>query len=150
MSTNAERLRAAFESRDLEQLIALLDERVVWRGLPPWDYRRNGDLGIVADDLPEPDDHAGADEEGGHDHERVPLCTSREEVLALLEGFLAAGGTGQPAIVAEAGDSLVVDPHVEPALSFPLHHALTFRGGRIVLIQDYPDRATALADLSRR
>jgi ketosteroid isomerase-like protein len=42
---------------------------------------------------------------------------------------------------------VVVDPRVEPALAFPLHQGLTFRGGRIVLIQDYPDRATALADL---
>ena len=131
MATNTERLRAAFESRDLEKMVALLDERVVWRGLPGWDYGLAGN------------DH----QEDGDDHEHLPLCSSREEVRAVLEEFLVVGSSGQPAIVGEAGDSLVVDPRAESTLAFPLHLALTFRGGRVVLIQDYPDRATALADL---
>jgi ketosteroid isomerase-like protein len=149
MATNADRLRAAFESRVLDQLVALLDERVVWRGLPGWDYGRDGDAGLAADNhYHEPRGGAGDHEEEAHNHEHVPLCSNREEVRAVLEGFLEAGTTGQPAIVAEAGDSLVVDPRVEPALPFPLHQGFTFRGGRIVLIQDYPDRVTAVADLS--
>ena len=143
MGTNAERLGAALESRDLEQLVALLDERVVWRGLPGFDYGRDADEGVVAEEL-----HEEHYDENDHDHEHVPLCTNRAEVRAILEGFLAAGSTGQPVILGEAGDSLVLDPRVEPSLPFPLHQGFTFRGGRIVLIQDYPDRTTALADLT--
>ena len=148
MATNAERLRAALDSHDLAQLVALLDERVVWRGLPDFDYGM-GDAGIAVDDHDRGPDGCGEGDDGlDHDHEHVPLCSSREEVRAILEGFVAAGNTGQPAIVAETGDSLVVDQQVEPGLPFPLHQGFTFRGARIVLIQDYADRATALADLS--
>jgi len=144
MSTNAERLLAAFESRDVDQLVALLDERVVWRGLPGFDYGRDADASFVEEER-----HDQHYEEGGHDHdhEHVPLCTSREEVRAILEGFLAAGRAGRPVVLAEAGESLVVDPRVEPPLPFSLYQGFTFRAGRIVLIQDYPDRASALADL---
>jgi len=60
---------------------------------------------------------------------------------------MAAGGTGHPVVLAEAGDSMVVDPRPEPPLPFPLHQGFTFRGDLVVLIQDYPDRASALADL---
>ena len=136
MTSNTQRLGTAFESRELDQLVALLDDRVVWRGLLGFDY------GLAA----EPE-HGQPHEPDDHDH--VPLCTSREDVQALLEGFLSAGGTGQPVVIAEAGDSLIVDLRPEPAIPFPLHHAFTFRGGRIVLIQDYPDAATALADVTR-
>jgi ketosteroid isomerase-like protein len=149
MATNAERLRAAFGSRDLEQLVALLDERVVWRGLPDVDYGAAGQTGTVVDDHDRwPEDGGDGDSRPDHDHDYLPLCTNRDEVRAILEGFVAAGNTGLPAIVARAGDSIVVDPRVEPALPFPLHQTFTFRGGRVVLIQDYADRAAALADLS--
>jgi ketosteroid isomerase-like protein len=148
MATNAERQRTALESGDLEQLVALLDDRVVWRGLPGWDYGHRAEPDVAADDNQEHDDHAADHEHEGDDHERVPLCPSREEVRAVLEGFLAAGSGGQPVVVASAGDSLVVDPRAEPALPFQLHLAFTFRGGRIVLIQDYPNRAAAIVDLS--
>lgn len=148
MATNVQRLRAAFESGDLEQLVALLDDRVVWCGLPGWDYGHAAEPDVAADDDHVHDDRADDDEHDGDGHERVPLCTSREEVRAILEGFLAAGSTGQPVVVADVGDSLVVDPRAEPALPFPLHLAFTFRGDRIVLIQDYPDRAAALIDLN--
>lgn len=146
MASNAERLRAAFDSRDLHQLVALLDEQVVWRGIPGWDYGRESRPDSLEADgrRLEPDEHE-EDRDNGHEH--APICTSREDVRAVLEGFLATGTTGQPAVVSGSGDSLVVDPGVEPALPFPLHLGFTFRGGRIVLIQDYPDRATALADL---
>lgn len=65
------------------------------------------------------------------------------------KGFLASGMSGRPVVIAEEGDSVVVDPRFEPSLPLPLHQAFTFRGGRVVLIQDYPDRASALADLVR-
>jgi ketosteroid isomerase-like protein len=148
MATNADRLRAAFESRDLGQLLALLDDRVVWRGLPDVDYGAAGDAGTLGNDHHTPDG-GGHEEDGhGHDHHSVPLCSSREEVRAVLEGLFTTGSTVHATIVAEAGDSLVVDPRVEPALPFSLHQGFTFRGGRVVLLQDYADRASAVADLS--
>ena len=135
MATHRETLEAAFDSRDLEQLVRLLDERVVWRGLP--------------DDEHEHDD-AGADGDapGADHHEHPPMCTSREAVREALARFMAGGRTGYPVVLAEAGDSMVVDPRAEPPLPIPLHQGFTFRGGRVVLIQDYPDRASALADLA--
>jgi hypothetical protein len=75
------------------------------------------------------------------------MCTDREQVRAVFEQFMSEGGTGHPVVLAEAGDSVVVDPRPEPQLPFPLHQGFTFRGDRVVLIQDYPDRASALADL---
>ena len=128
MGSNREALTAAFDSRELERLIVLLDERVVWHGLPGDDQHEHGQ--------PEED----------HDH-GPPMCTDRDQVREVLEGYLASGSTGHPVVLAEVGDTLVVDPRPEPLLPYPLHQAFTFRGGRIVLIQDYPDRATALADL---
>ena len=128
MPGNREVLTAAFDSRELERFIALLDERVVWRGLP--------------DDNP----HEHDESEDDHDH-GPPMCTNRDQVREILEGFLASGSTGGPVVLAEVGDTMVVDPRPDPPLPFPLHQAFTFRGGRVVLIQDYPDRAAALADL---
>lgn len=128
----AESLTAAFDSRDLERLVALLDERVTWRGL--------------ADQQHEHDDEHEDDEEHEHDH-GPPMCTDREQVRAVLEQFLASGATGHPVALAEVGDTVVVDPRPEPAQDFPLHQAFTFRLDRVVLIQDYPDRASALADV---
>lgn len=128
MPSNADRLRAAFDASDLDQLMGLLDEGVIWRGLPT-------------------EDHVHADDDQQHEHDDVPICRSRAEVRAVFEGVLAEGHTGHPVILAEAGDSVVVDPRPEPALPFPLHQAFTFRGGRVVLIQDFPDRDSALADL---
>lgn len=128
MPTNREALTAAFDSRELERLIGLLDERVIWRGLPSDDPE---DEGYDHDD---------------HDH-GPPMCTDRDQVREVLEGFLASGSTGHPVVLTELGDTVVVDPRPEPPLPYPLHQAFTFRGGRVVLIQDYTDRATALADL---
>ena len=135
MSTRREALRAAFASRDLEQLLGLLDERVIWRGVP--------------DDHPEHDeaDAHRHDEQDDDDHDHPPMCTDRGQVRGVFERFMAGGGTGHPEVLAEVGDSVVVDPRPEPPLPFPLHQGFTFRGDRVVLIQDYPDRASALADL---
>ena len=132
-----EALSAAFESRDLDALVGLLDERVIWRGLPAHDDENAHDH--LTDDI-DPDGHA-------HEHPHAPMCTGRQEVRDVLEGLLASGSSGRPVVIAEEGDSVVLDPRSEPPLPLPLHQAFTFRGGRVVLIQDYPDRASALADL---
>jgi len=135
MLTNGASLAAAFDSRDLERLIGLLDEQVTWRGLPNRDY----------------DHDAAPEHEHDDDHNHgPPLCTDRDQVQGVFEGFLAAGGTGHPVVIAEVGDTVVVDPRTEPPRPFPLHQAFTFRGGRVVLIQDYADRASALADVGLR
>ena len=131
MPSNRRALAAAFDSGDLERLIALLDERVIWRGLP--------------DDDHEHEEQGPADD---HDH-GPPMCTDRNQVRQVFERFMSGGATGHPVILAEVGDTVVVDPVPEPALPFPLHQSFTFRGDRVVLIQDYPDRATALADIGR-
>ena len=133
--THKDMLQAAFDSRDLDLLVALFDERIVWLGLP---------RGY------EDDDGADDAQPEAHDHEQPAMCTSREEVRAVLVEFLASGRTGHPVVLSEAGDSAVVDPRPEPPLAFPLHQAFTFRGDRVVLIQDYPDRAAALADMAPR
>ena len=128
MPSNREALTAAFDSRDLERVIGLLDDRVIWRGLPSADLEDEGH---------DPEDH---------DH-GPPMCTDRDQVRGVFERFLAGGATGHPVVLAEFGDTVVVDPRPEPQLPFPLHQSFTFRGDRIVLIQDYPDRALALADV---
>ena len=134
MPTNAEKLTAAFDSRDLRRLIELMDRRVVWRGIV---------------DESHADDHVH-DDGAEHEHDDgPPMCTDRDQVREVFESFLAGGATGRPFVVAEVGDTVVVDPRPEPALPFTLHQAFTFRGDRVVLIQDYPDRPSALADVGR-
>jgi ketosteroid isomerase-like protein len=115
---HSDRLRAAFESRDLERLLALMDPNVLWRGLE------------------RPD-------------EETPICRSRAEVREVLDRFLERGGTGYPEILGEVGDSVVVDPRPDPPapLSPTLNQVFTFRGQRIVLMQGYPDRTSALASV---
>lgn len=79
MSTNTEALRAAFESRELDQLLALLDARVVWLGIQ--------DTGSGAE--PNHDDN--------HDHAEhdvAPMCTDREQVRDVFEGFLGGAHPG--------------------------------------------------------
>jgi hypothetical protein len=132
MPSHGESLRAAFDSRDLEQLLGLLDDRVIWRGLPNGDQEHDEDDGHSHDE---------------HEHEHLPLCTDRDQVRAVFEQFMSGSGTGRPVVLAEAGDSVVVDPRPEPPLPLPLHLGFTFRGDLVVLIQDYPDRASALAAL---
>jgi len=114
MSADADRLREAFASHQLDRLIGLMDADVTWRGIQP-------------------------------PGEPVPHCHDRDEVRGVMEHAMAEGTDGRPIIVAEAGDSVVVDPRVEPPPPVDLHQVITFRAGRIVLIQDYPDRASAMA-----
>jgi hypothetical protein len=130
MPTNAESLTTAFESRDLERMIDLLDERVVWRGVVDGHH----------------DSHADHDDPDDHDH-GLPVCINRDQVRDVFERFLAGGGTGHPVVLAEVGDTVVVDPRPDPPQPYPLHQAFTFRLDRVVLIQDYPDRASALGDI---
>jgi hypothetical protein len=130
MPTNAASLTTAFESRKVERMIDLLDERVVWRGLAGGGH--------------DPDmDH---DDAGDHDH-GPPICTDRDQVRDVFERFLAGGGAGHPVVLAEVGDTVVVDPRPDPPQPYPLHQAFTFLLDRVVLIQDYPDRASALRDI---
>lgn len=104
MPTHGEPQRAAIDSRDLEHVLGLLDERVIRCGVP-------------------------------------------NDVYTRTSATMAGGGTGHPVVLAEVGDSVVIDPRPEPPLPFPLHQGFTFRGDRVVLIQDYLDRARALADV---
>ena len=64
-----------------------------------------------------------------------------------MERFLGCGATGNPVVLAEVGDTVVVDLRPDSPRPFPLHQAFAFRRARVVLIQDYPDRASALADV---
>jgi ketosteroid isomerase-like protein len=114
MSADADRLREAFASRQLDRLIGLMDADVTWRGI-----RRPG--------------------------EPVPHCHDRDEVREVMAHAMSKGTDGRPIILAEEGDSVVVDPRVEPPPPVELHQVITFRAGRIVLIQDYADGASAMA-----
>ena len=77
----------------------------------------------------------------------VPMCHNRREVRRVMVRAMASGRDGHPRIVGESGDSVVVDPRPHPRSTRHLHQVFTFRGGRIALIQDYPDRASAMAIL---
>jgi ketosteroid isomerase-like protein len=81
--------------------------------------------------------------------EPVAICHDRDEVRDVMANALAHGRDGRPIILAEAGDSVVVDPRAEPPTSVDLHQVITFRAGRIVLIQDVADRASAMAAICR-
>jgi ketosteroid isomerase-like protein len=80
-----------------------------------------------------------------------PACRNRDEARRRIEELLAQGQWGRPEIVADLGKRVVVDPHPEPtfALAPEIHHVYTFRGGRIVRMEDYPDRRSALAAAER-
>ena len=128
-----ESLQDAFASRDLERLVALMDEGVVWRGVPPPPHHHD---------------------EGAEEHDHGPgICRDRGEVQHLMRRFLARGGTTDPVVVAEQGDSVAVELRASPIGDDPdqrllaRYQVLTFRGDRIVLIQDYTDRDKALAAL---
>jgi ketosteroid isomerase-like protein len=119
MSAVADRLREVFASRQLDELIGLMDAGVTWRGIQP-------------------------------PGEPAPLCHDRDEVREVMANAMANGMDGRPIILAEAGDSVVVDPRVEPPRGVDLHQVITFRAGRIILIQDYPDRPSAMAAIQPR
>lgn len=76
--------RTGLEAAPADVEVTTRDERVVWRGLPRTSR-------MIASTPPTITEH-------------VPLCTSREDVRAMLEGFVAGRSTGQPVVLAEAGD----------------------------------------------
>jgi hypothetical protein len=75
------------------------------------------------------------------------MCTDRDQVVSVIVDFRAAGGAADPVLLAEAGDTVIVDPRTSPSRNYPLHQSFMFRGDRLLLIQDYPDRASAMADI---
>lgn len=48
-------------------------------------------------------------------------CTDRDQVRGVFERFLAGGASGRLVVLAEVGDTVVVDPRPEPALPFQFH-----------------------------
>ena len=79
--------------------------------------------------------------------QHVPMCHDRREVRRVMAHAIEQGRDGHPQVVGESGDSVVVDPRPHPRSTSHLHQVYTFRGGRIALIQDYSDRASAMAIL---
>ena len=77
------------------------------------------------------------------------VCDGRQEVRDFLENFLATGKTGWPEIIAESGGRFVVDPHPEPPPEFApeLHQVFAMSGGKVIRIDDYPNRQSALRAL---
>ena len=64
-----------------------------------------------------------------------------EEMMAVLDPDVV-----WPAIVAEDQDHIVVGMNLQQESDIPeLHQLLTLRDDRVVEIQDFPDRLTALA-----
>ena len=115
MST-AERIKESLERQDLEGFITEFDSHAVWLGIR------------------QPDGWAFD-------------CRSRDEIRSVFEDQVALGRTGRPEIVAETDDQIVVDMHPEPPEeAWPqLHHVLTFRAGKVVRMEDFVDRESALA-----
>ena len=110
-----DRLLAAFAADDFEEMISVLDPDVVWRGF----------------------------EEDG---EEVATCRNRDEVRSVFEWHIAQGHHASPHIVAEDVDTLVVEMRLDaPPPGLELHQVLTVSGDRVVRIQDFPDRRSALA-----
>jgi len=117
MST-ADRIKDALERRDLDGFIGEFDPRAVWLGIRQPD-------GSALD------------------------CRSRDEIKSVFDDQVALGRSGRPEIVAETEDQIVVDMHPEPPEeAWPdLHHVLTVRAGKVVRMEDFVDRASALAEL---
>jgi ketosteroid isomerase-like protein len=114
--SGSERLRAALATKDRDTLVAILAPNVVWSG-----HAALGNGGLQ--------------------------CTSREQVADVFDAYIAAGHAGGPEIVAEVADEVVVDPHPEPPVPGfeTIHHVYKLSDGLVIRMQDYPDRASALA-----
>ena len=68
------------------------------------------------------------------------LCRNRDEVVEMLSRAEARAHAAKPEVVREAGDLLVVDPHLDGR-----HHVLVLRDGLVSEIRAYPDRESAFA-----
>jgi len=76
--------------------------------------------------------------------EAIPECHTSEQVREVLDAWLADGGGATPDIVGVSGNRLVVDIRPDPPVEgLELHHVYVVEGGRIVRVEDYPDRASA-------
>jgi ketosteroid isomerase-like protein len=116
--TTSRRIKDALELQDLDRFIGEFDTDAVWLGI-----RRS--------------DGAALD------------CRSRNEIRSVFEDHIALGRSGHPEVIAETDDQMVVDMHPEPPNEdWPgLHHVLTFRAGKVVRMEDFADRGSALAAL---
>ena len=112
----ADRLRDAFVRDDFEEMIAVLDPGVTWRGI----------------EIP--------------GEEEPPMCHNRDEVRNVFQWHIDQGNRALPTIVAEDSAHIVVEMNLQQPSETPdLHQLLTVKADRVVRIQDFPDRETALA-----
>ena len=118
--TTSQRIKDALERQDLDRFLGEFDTDAVW-------------LGIRAPD------GAAFD------------CRSRDEIRGVFEDQISLGRSGHPEVIAETDDQIVVDMHPEPPdEDWPgLHHVLTFRAGKVVRMEDFADRESALAVLEQ-
>jgi ketosteroid isomerase-like protein len=112
----ADRLRAAFARDDFDEMMAVLDPEVVWLGIQ----------------------QPGADE--------PPMCLNRDEVRSVFQWHREQGNRALPAIVVDDDDHIVVEMNLQQESDVPeLHQLLTIREDRVVGIQDFADRRSAIA-----
>jgi catechol 2,3-dioxygenase-like lactoylglutathione lyase family enzyme/ketosteroid isomerase-like protein len=78
--------------------------------------------------------------------EEAPSCTSRDEVRAWFEWHIQQGHRALPRIVGETPERIVVELNLQDAPGEHLHQVLTVREDRVVRIQDFPDRESAMRE----
>lgn len=122
----------AFVGGDLERLGSFLHERVEWRAIDygPWDAEdREQVMDVIADRL----------EEGWRVELEECLDAGGGDVLI---GLRAAGMEPARTVEDSDGRTFAVDRYFTIARYFAV---VTIRDGRVVRVQDFPDRALALA-----
>jgi ketosteroid isomerase-like protein len=79
--------------------------------------------------------------------EPSPACRSKAAIVQRMNEVRAEGIEAHPEIVLDAGDRVVVDPRTDPPLDWApeLHHVYTFSDGKVVYLEDFPDRSRAIA-----
>jgi ketosteroid isomerase-like protein len=113
-------LAQAFEDRDLDQVIALLDPHVVWRGL-----QQPGEATPIC-------------------HSRAEVRAVFERALAGGQS-----GSPEIVAESDDGIVIDPHPEPPGRGMEELHHIYRFRDGRIVTMEDYIDRQHALDALGR-
>lgn len=84
---------------------------------------------------------------GGPDAgDEAPSCTSRDEVRAWFEWHIQQGHRALPRIVGETPGRIVVELNLQDSPGEDLHQVLTVREDRVVRIQDFPDRESAMRE----
>jgi len=116
--TTSQRIRDALEQQDLDRFLGEFDTDAVWLRIRRLD-------GAAFD------------------------CRSRDEIRGVFEEQISLGRSGHPEVIAETDEQIVVDMHPEPPdEDWPgLHHVLTVRAGKVVRMEDFADRESALAVL---